>query len=461
MPHAWMRLGAVAAAGAVTLAVLPRPEPAQAVVGEEDHATDSWIREDLAAADLSGVTLSDTGLTPVGPVGGFAPDPSTARDIHGGVPSALAVFPAHHLQHRAGAVEIEVDTDAGRADLTVEARGVRSDGIWTEWRQAPDPTATSRFELPDQVDQVQVRVAIDPAAGPAAHVSGVRVRPIEGGAERRATPGAPQSSRVFTTRIGLVGDRTANGDTIRPNAHFAALPSRRGLAPKGTGDYTVRVCTPDSAEPRCVYVPVWDVGPWNIKDDYWNNPRESWTDLPQGKPQAQAANQEGYNRGLDGFGRRVANPAGIDLADGAFWEGLRLRTNAWVTVDYLWTGRYAHRAEVGSANGSDPVIVRSGPSTSHDDIGLAAHRANVDVACQATGTEVTGPQGTSDTWYRIGTADYLPASFVSGGSEAPSCAEAAVEPEEPTGYAPSCPAAPKPVAPVEPVRPCGGSAPTY
>ena len=34
----------------------------------------------------------------------------------------------------------------------------------------------------------------------------------------------------------------------------------------------------------------------------------------------------------------MLNPAGIDLADGMFWDALGLTDNAWVTVDYLWTG---------------------------------------------------------------------------------------------------------------------------
>ena len=80
-----------------------------------------------------------------------------------------------------------------------------------------------------------------------------------------------------------------------------------------------------SARPRaCAFEPVWDVGPWNTKDDYWNPSatREMWKDLPQGKPEAQAAYQNGYNGGKDQFGRTVANPAGIDLADGVFWDAL-------------------------------------------------------------------------------------------------------------------------------------------
>jgi len=98
----------------------------------------------------------------------------------------------------------------------------------------------------------------------------------------------------------------------------------------------VKVC---AANGRCETAPVWDVGPWNTKDDYWNasSVRQSWKNLAQGKPEAQAAYQNGYNGGKDQFGRKVGNPAGIDLADGTFWDGLKLTDNSWVTVTYLWT----------------------------------------------------------------------------------------------------------------------------
>ena len=122
---------------------------------------------------------------------------------------------------------------------------------------------------------------------------------------------------------------------ITPHDHFVALPSRRALSPNGSSDYSVRICAPNG---RCAFAPVWDVGPWNTKDDYWNASREQWRDLPQGTPQAQAAFRNGYNGGKDGFGRKVANPAGIDLADGTFWDDLGLINNTTVTVDYLWTG---------------------------------------------------------------------------------------------------------------------------
>ena len=128
---------------------------------------------------------------------------------------------------------------------------------------------------------------------------------------------------------------TANGHRITPNDQFAALPSRRALSPAGRGDYSVRICT-DAG--RCATVPVWDVGPWNTTDDYWNpaGTRQSWTNLAQGTPEAQAAYQSGYNGGHDQFGRTVSNPAGIDLADGTFYN-VGLNNNGWVTVTYNWT----------------------------------------------------------------------------------------------------------------------------
>jgi hypothetical protein len=155
---------------------------------------------------------------------------------------------------------------------------------------------------------------------------------------------AAPTYRVFATREGLVGHTTANGHVIKSRDHFVALPTREALSPKGSWEKAVKVCNP--ANGRCETAPVWDVGPWNIHDDYWNAPEQrdiySWLDhggkccLKQGLPQSQAAYQQGYNGGRDEFGRSVANPAGIDLADGTFWDGLGMTNNGWVDVTFLW-----------------------------------------------------------------------------------------------------------------------------
>lgn len=146
----------------------------------------------------------------------------------------------------------------------------------------------------------------------------------------------PLTYTVFATREGLVGGTTANGHVIVPHDHFAALPSRRALSARDSAQYAVRVCNP--ATGLCETIPIWDVGPWNTHDDYWNPPaqRESWRNLPQGTPEAEAAYRDGYNDGRDEFGREIRNPAGIDLADGTC-ESIGLRGSGYVQVTFLWT----------------------------------------------------------------------------------------------------------------------------
>jgi hypothetical protein len=195
---------------------------------------------------------------------------------------------------------------------------------------------------------------------------------------------------VFATREGLIGAGTANGHVIAEGDLFAALPSRRALAPRDSGDYSVRVC----AARRCAWAPVWDVGPWNTRDDYWNPPsvRQQWADLPQGVPQAQAAYQDGYNDGRDQYDRRVRNPAGIDLGDGLFWDALGLRDNAWVTVEYLWTGA-AHVARV-----EETEQIRAAPDAAAAVVGMVTGHATVPVECLVTTL--------ADDWLRIGTGQF-------------------------------------------------------
>src|SRR5262245_14619455 len=150
----------------------------------------------------------------------------------------------------------------------------------------------------------------------------------------RSVPDLEDRAIVFATREGLVGRTTANGHVIRTRDRFVALPSRRSLSANGGREFQVRL----THKGRSIVAPVWDVGPWNVRDDHWSlsSQRERWRDLPRGLPQAQAAFQDGYNGGKDEFGRQVKNPAGIDLADGVFWDDLQMRDNDWIKVDYLW-----------------------------------------------------------------------------------------------------------------------------
>jgi hypothetical protein len=237
-------------------------------------------------------------------------------------------------------------------------------------------------------------------------VSAVKLRPV-----------VPVAYRVFATREGLVGGITANGHVIRERDHFVALPSRLGLSADRSGARSVRVCADNG---RCAYAPVWDIGPWNTGDDYWNPARGQWTDLPRGVPEAQAAYLTGYNGGRDEFGRAVANPAGIDLGDGTFWDALRLDDNAWVTVTYLWTGGGA-RGRV--ASGGVPLNLRAGPTAASAEVGRAGEYSEIPIECQVRGQLVAGTVRTTDRWDRVAPGTYVSHAYmaVPAGFSAPAC----------------------------------------
>jgi hypothetical protein len=85
-----------------------------------------------------------------------------------------------------------------------------------------------------------------------------------------------------------------------------------------------------------------EVGPWNIRDNYWQSrrKRDKFDNLRRCKPEAEAAYFNNYNHGRDQFGRKVLNPAGVDLTPRAAKRlGLRKFQNAWVWVRYPWVGK--------------------------------------------------------------------------------------------------------------------------
>ena len=126
-----------------------------------------------------------------------------------------------------------------------------------------------------------------------------------------AQPGPWQ--RVVATREGLTGRRLASGDVIRPGALFVALPHRAALRKNVELRYGART----------LVVPVLDVGPWNVDDDYWTAGRRPAAELGRGA-----------------F-RKPSNPAGIDLSDATF-AALGLRDNS--PVEWRFVHRGLHPA---------------------------------------------------------------------------------------------------------------------
>ena len=187
------------------------------------------------------------------------PRPAPARRAR---PTAIAARVAARL------------TEGATAD--VDVRGLRASGNWSEWIPAEDGTAV----LPEPVLDVQARLVLTGDPGPEATgltLTALATVQVEGA----RAEGNPLSYQIFATREGLVGGTTANGHVITPHDRFVALPSRRALSPNGSSDYSVRICAPNG---RCAFAPVWDVGPWNIKDDYWNAKPRAVARPPAGHP---------------------------------------------------------------------------------------------------------------------------------------------------------------------------------
>jgi Putative peptidoglycan binding domain len=351
LPGTARACGFALAAGAAVVA-LCAPPALSAPADAGAAASLSWSA-DLTKAGAGDVNAHHgaAGLT----VASTGKRPKLSADTRG---YAMDLLPAHPVGRSVNQVAVELTARVPTgADVTVEVRGeAGDDAAWTEWREATPGTPVA---LPSAVETVQARLTLHAAPGGASPVvSGLRLTASSAtGVRAAATAVSPMtvSSRVFATREGLVGGSTANGHVIKSRDHFVALPSGRALSPNGSSQYSVRVCNPNNG--RCETAPVWDIGPWNTKDDYWNpsSTRQMWKDLPQGKPEAQAAYQNGYNGGHDEFGRKVANPAGIDLADGTFWDGLGMTDNGWVNVTYLWTGSSASWPTVRQGDGGERV----------------------------------------------------------------------------------------------------------
>ncbi len=315
--------------------------------------------------------------------------------------SGMAVLAPHELAAPANQITAELTaTIPPGADVRIDVRGTREPGRWMEWGEVRPPAPSA---LPEPTRLVQVRLTLSAADnGAVPVVQGLRLMPQLNDELPRIT-GPTGTYRVFATRVGLVGNSTANGHVVAPRDHFVALPSRRTLSTRESSDYTVQVCADNG---RCAWVPVWDIGPWNTSDDYWNLPlvRESWDDLPQGLPEAQAAYQDGYNGGRDQFGRQVLNPAGIDLADGTFWDALRLRDNQWVSVNYLWAG-----TGLFGLVGAVPLTVHRAPDETTPDVGRASEGAMIPLQCQA------------GDWLRIGPGQFVPAAGLTAVPPLPAC----------------------------------------
>jgi hypothetical protein len=261
-------------------------------------------------------------------------------------PQSLAVFRALRVAYTA-------DVPANAA-LLVDVRA-SADGLrWTPW-QTELPNG-AEVEFGTAARYAQYRVTLLGGASPVVHAVSLApvARPARYAAFEEAAPVAPTFT-VRGTRQGMVGGRTANGHRIQKRDRFVALPCTCVLSSKGGNEYMVRI----TYKGHSVVVPVYDVGPWNTKDNYWD-PQEQrrFSDLRQGWPQDHAAFFDRHNDGRDASGRRVRFPTAIDVGDGIWWDEFGIKGDrAELEVTFLWMGRDPHEAPPAPAPEAAPEAV--------------------------------------------------------------------------------------------------------
>lgn len=319
-------------------------------------ASPSLARSPFGEPALDGVLSSADGsftLSPAAPPPPALLGPYQRHGIALSDPIALSA-PAHRL-----ALSFAADLPAGSA-LRVDVRGSADGSAWMPW--AVSLPAGSVVAFPRPVVRAQYRLTLLGGASSGPSVRSVTLAPSGAPATAAAPPAAAPydvapTFRIRATRQGMIGGRTANGYIIPPKARFVSLPSWSVLSSRGGNEYQVRI----SYKGRSTVVPVYDVGPYSGRDDYWDVKREGYPDLERGWPMDHAAYYEGYNgrRADKGY---VRFPTAMDVGDGAWIDDLGIvGDQAEVEVTYLWLGQ--------DPLAGPPVRDQAAPEHSVDELG--------------------------------------------------------------------------------------------
>ncbi|NNJ09918.1 hypothetical protein EKD04_006220 [Chloroflexales bacterium ZM16-3] len=249
--------------------------------------------------------------------------------------SLIAEPPTSPLAAARFRISYGVDLPRGTA-LRVDVRASLDGTLWTPWMVDMPSGAVVGFPVPAQ--RVQYRLTLMGDLGLSPVVRSVSLEPTSAPATYEAAAADPYAVaptfRIRATRQGMIGGRTANGFVIPPHARFVSLPCWCALSSKGGDEYKVRI----TYRGRSTVVPVYDVGPYSARDDYWNTQRKGYPDLERGWPMDHAAYYEGYN-GKQADKGYVRFPTAMDVGDGAWIDDLGIvGDQAEVEVTMLWMG---------------------------------------------------------------------------------------------------------------------------
>lgn len=307
----------------------------------ESPAPDNWSglavhsSGAFSQGDLQNLVVSEEGLR-LGDDESFVPRSESQFRLFG-----VYTSPAIPAEEPFDALRVTFDSVVPQGSaISLEVRAQIAAGKWSPWQEVEGSGQGFTLPVPGVAAQYRATLLAEQTdTSPLLRQVLLEIRPTDrtvDGGEYRALATRP-TVRVYATREGLVGRITANGHKIVERDRFVALPSKKALNPKDGRDYLVEI----SYKGKKTTAPVWDVGPWNTKDNYWDSPREMFNDLPRFTPQVNAAFFNNYNGGNDQFGRMVLYPAAIDLADGTFWDDLGMKSSDWVDVTFLWVDAVA------------------------------------------------------------------------------------------------------------------------
>ena len=229
----------------------------------------------------------------------------------------------------------DADIPSGTA-LHVDLRATLDGSRWLPW--IVDLPSGAVVAFPGSPQHVQYRLSLMGDALRSPVVRSVSSTPSSAPATYNAVAADPYAVaptfRIKASRQGMVGGRTANGFIIPPHARFVSLPCRCVTSSRGGGEYKVRI----TYRGRSAVVPVYDVGPYSVRDDYWNVVRTGYPDLERGWPMDHAAYYEGYN-GRQSDKGYVSYPTAMDVGDGTWIDDLGIANGQTeVEVTMLWMG---------------------------------------------------------------------------------------------------------------------------
>ncbi|MET7963261.1 N-acetylmuramoyl-L-alanine amidase [Micromonospora zamorensis] len=259
-------------------------------------------------------------------------------------------------------------------------------------------------------------------------VAGRPVAPRRGGLERAAVLGgigtlstdygpaawAPASTSNYTV-ASRPGSHPVNRVVIHmtQGAYAGAISWFQNPAAKASAHYTFR--SSDGAVTQSVREKdiAWHAGNWTYNTESIGIEHEGFVDNPAWFTDAMYRASAALTRSLTtkyGIPRDRAHiiahrevPGATHTDPGPNWN--------WTYYMQLVNGITGIGSGTVNTEASS-LNVRSGPGASYPVVGSVADGATVAVYCQAVGSTVTGPYGTTSVWNRIGTNRYVSDAFV-------------------------------------------------